>query len=83
MSVDASSPGSTDKAADPIVIDIGKQRRKRVKQLRKGGGKLMDEVHAAIGELRRSGSISSSAQPVIVIVRERERPMRGFMPSMF
>ena len=83
MSPDPTHAGTTDKSADPIVVDIGKQRRKRVKQLRKGGGKLMDEVHAAIGELRRSGSISGSAQPVIVIVRERPRKMRGFMPSMF
>lgn len=83
MSPDATATGSTDTAADPIVVDIGKQRRKRVKQLRRGGGKLMDEVHAAIGELRRAGSISATAQPVIVIVRERPRRMRGFMPSMF
>ena len=54
-----------------------------MKQLRRGGGKLMDEVQAAIGELRRSGSIAGSVQPVIVIVQERPRRMRGFMPNMF
>lgn len=82
MSPEATAHPTTDTATDPIVVDIGRQRRKRVKQLRQGGGKLMDDVQAAIGELRRTGSISGTVQPVIVIVREKPRRMRGFMPGM-
>ena len=77
----AGSTAST--GAEPIVFDIGKQRRKRIKQLRRGEGKLMNEVQAAIGELRRTGSISGNAQPIIIIVREKPRGARGFMPKMF
>lgn len=62
----------------PIVVDIGTQRPKRIKQLRQGRGKLMDEINLLLNELRADGAISSSAQPVIVVVRERT-PARSLL----
>jgi hypothetical protein len=63
----------------PVVIDLGKQRAKRVKELRKGKqGKLFSEVSEAIAALRADGTIAASAQPVIVVVRER-RKKRGVL----
>jgi hypothetical protein len=57
----------------PIVVDMGKQRRKLVKRLRRGTGKLMDEVNSTIEELKTSGTISGTAQPIIFVVREKRR----------
>ncbi|HEX7797809.1 MAG TPA: hypothetical protein VF456_25785 [Vicinamibacterales bacterium] len=65
----------------PVVLDFGKHRRKQIKSLRKGSGKLMDEVRAAVDELRLAGTIARGAQPVIVVVREKCRRSRGFIPS--
>jgi len=59
--------------ASPIILDIGRKNRKQVKQLRQGKGKLLQEVNNCIEELKTSGNITASAQPVIVIVRERPR----------
>src|SRR5262249_4824943 len=56
-----------------IVVDLGKKRRKQIKQLREGKGKLMEEVSEAIQELKTSGQISGSAVPVVVVVRQRPR----------
>jgi len=61
----------------PLVLDLGKQRRKRVRQLRRGEGKLMDEVNASLEELRTAGALAAEAQAVVVIVREKRRKMRG------
>lgn len=55
----------------PIVIDLGKKSRKRVKQLRRGEGPLLKEVADAIEELKAAGTVSASAQPVIVVVRQK------------
>ena len=72
--VKSGHPGTAaDKSGAPIVIDLGKQRRKRVRQLRKGRGRLMDEVNQVIADLKQSGSISEATQPVIVIARQRKR----------
>lgn len=58
----------------PVVIDLGKQRRKRIKDLSKGKpGKLMEEVQDAIAALRSEGAIAELAQPIIIIVKERRR----------
>ena len=66
--------------ASPIVLDFGKHRRKAVRALRKGEGKLMGEVSAALDELRASGAVSSSAQPIIIIVQQKRRRNNGFLP---
>lgn len=68
------SPKTTEVAASaPIVVDVGKKRRKQIRQLRKGQGKLMSEINQIVDELRLAGSISASSQPVIVVVRQKRR----------
>jgi hypothetical protein len=57
----------------PIVVDLGKKRRKQIKQLREGRGRLMDEVNSLVQELRTAGSISAAAQPVVIVVREKRK----------
>ena len=67
------SPGSGP-TTSPIVIDLGKKSRKRVRQLRKGKpGKLTDQVKGAIAHLQSEGVVGAGAQPVIIIVRNRRK----------
>lgn len=68
----------------PIVIDLGKHRRKRVKQLRNGAGPLAEEVNGCLAELRLNGTVSPNAQTVVVVVRERRRrnkTLKGLVPG--
>ncbi|MCA9537735.1 MAG: hypothetical protein KC620_02530 [Myxococcales bacterium] len=65
-------------AANPIVIDLGKQKKNRVSKLSKGKGPLMDDVGQAIEELRQQGVLGASAQPVIVVVRQKRKKNRRF-----
>lgn len=65
---------STEASAQPIIVDLGKKSRKRVKKLRKGKqGKLMDKVMEVLGEMKEAGAMPASAQPVVIVVRERGR----------
>jgi uncharacterized protein DUF6200 len=57
----------------PVVVDMGKKSRKQIKQLREGRGRLMAEVADLLEELRVAGTISASAQPVVVVVRQRRK----------
>jgi Family of unknown function (DUF6200) len=70
-------PATTTNVAPPVVLDLGKQRRKRIKQLRRGEGRLMDEVNGSVEELRTAGAIGADAQAVVIIVREKRRKTRG------
>jgi hypothetical protein len=68
-------------ARAPIVVDLGKQRRKVIKQLRRGDGRLMDEVRNSLEQLRTAGTIPATVQPVIVIVKEKRRKRSGLFPG--
>jgi|RhiMethySRZTD1v2_1073278.scaffolds.fasta_scaffold1359405_1 hypothetical protein len=60
-------------AAGAVVVDLGKKRRKQIKQLREGRGKLMDQVNQLVSELRAAGSISAGTQPLVVVVQQRRK----------
>lgn len=77
--VDASKAASS---SAPIVVDIGKKARKQIKRLRQGKGKLLQQVNGAIQELRAGGTITATAQPVIIVVREKRRASK-MMPMNF
>lgn len=66
----------------PVIIDLGKHRRKRIKGLRKGTGSLTEEVSGCIEELKASGAIAANAQPVIVVVREKRRKLTSLIPGL-
>jgi hypothetical protein len=65
----------------PVVLDLGKQRRKRVKELRRGEGKLMADIIDALDELRTAGTLSANAQPVVVVVQQKRRKMKSLIPG--
>ena len=64
------------KAVEPVIIDLGKKKRKRIKKLRRGCGSLIDQVSQTIEELKQTGAVQKNAQPVIVIVRQKSRNRR-------
>lgn len=68
-----SSTTAAKEAPPPVVIDLGKYKRKRVRRLRKGKGRLMDRALDAVDDLRDAGQIAEDAQPVIVVVRQKRR----------
>lgn len=69
----APAPDLTAEKDAPIILDLGKKSRKQIRRLRKGRGKLMDRVASVIDELKADGSIKDSAQPVIIVIRQRAK----------
>lgn len=65
-----------------VILDLGKKKRKDVKQLRGGKGKLLEEISSSIEELRTTGAVSASAQPIIVVVREKDKK-RQMLPMLY
>jgi hypothetical protein len=60
-----------------VVIDLGRQNRKKVKRLRKGEGPLMDDLTQAIQELKSTGKLGASATPVVVLVEKKPSSLFG------
>ena len=66
----------------PIVIDLGKRKRKRIKQLKQGRGPLVADVDATMAELvRQMGAAAGGKEFVpVVVVFERKPKKRATMP---
>jgi hypothetical protein len=69
---------------DPIVINLGKQKRKRIKQLMKGKGRLWDDVEdvvAEVGELLGDEIEGKIIVPVVLVYNKK--PKRKQLRNMF
>lgn len=63
----------------PVIIDLGRQRRRALKNLKRGEGKLWDEVLDVIEEVKDLLGTDAEGKvllPVILIYRERSRRRR-------
>jgi Family of unknown function (DUF6200) len=63
-------PAATNGVA-PVIVDLGSAKKKQIKDLAKGQGKLTQRVLGVIDELKSDGTLNGSAQPVIVIVKKK------------
>jgi len=54
-----------------IVLDLGAKRRKQIKRLKRGRGRLFERVETTIGQLRSDGEIAEGAQVVVVVVKQK------------
>jgi len=60
----------------PVILDLGKAKRKEIRQLRDGQGPLVNEVQSALHDVAQSlGEQAQGAQivPVVLIYRKRSR----------
>ena len=65
------APAAPTTTENPIVVlDLGKRSKKKVKQLRKGTGRLMDRVLDTVEQLQVDGEVEADHQIVVVVVRQ-------------
>jgi hypothetical protein len=58
-----------------VIVDLDEaQPARQVSRLRKGKGKLLTKVERIVGDLVEAGTIKSTAQPVVLVVREIPSP---------
>jgi hypothetical protein len=77
-------PGTS--AIPPVVVDLGKPKRKDVRALKRGEGKLMEDVNKVIEEIRANSSALANKELVPVVVlyrRESRRKSMGMFPFNF
>jgi hypothetical protein len=63
----------------PIIIDLGKEKSRALKNLKKGEGKLWDEVLDVVEEVKDMLGMDADGKvlvPIVLIYRERSRRRR-------
>ncbi|MEA2817922.1 MAG: hypothetical protein QOI93_5813 [Rhodospirillaceae bacterium] len=76
----AAEPRHHEKSGTPIVVvDLDEPQPTRlVRRLRKGQGKLMTRVERIVADLVEVGTVKSTAQPVVIVMRETSLPFWSF-----
>ena len=68
----------------PVIVDLGKRKRKAIKDLRNGTGYLMEEVDQAVARARSGLPDAEQNKPVVpvVILYRKKRKRRGGRKSL-
>jgi hypothetical protein len=67
----------------PIIVDLGKKKRKDIRRLKRGQGKLMDEVAETLTQVRNNlGPDADYKQlvPVVIVYRQKRKGGSGIVP---
>jgi len=65
----------------PIIVSLGKKKRKAIKQLKRGKGSAMTEVMDVIDQVQETLGAQAEGKilvPVVVIYQRKQRRFRGF-----
>lgn len=57
------------KSPAPIIVDLGKQRRSKIKQLKNGYGPLMDQIRSTV-QVEKDGA---SSVPVVILYEKKAK----------
>lgn len=64
----------------PIILDLGKKKRRAIKDLKRGRGRLMDDVEQTLEEVRESlGAQANDKElvPIVMIYKKKSRRRKG------
>jgi hypothetical protein len=68
----------------PIVVDLGKAKKKRIRQLKRGRGPLVLEVQDVVNEVSASlGEEGAGKQLVPIVVLYRRKQRKGYRGGLF
>ena len=75
----------TESEIRPVVVDLGKKKAKAIKALKRGEGKLMDDVAQVVEEVRANLSKELAGKeliPVVIIYQKKQnrRKAGGLIP---
>lgn len=59
--------------ANMLVVDVGKkQSKKRIRQLRRGRGRLLERINDTVADMQANGALKQDAQLVVFVVRRKK-----------
>ena len=66
----------TGKTADPVIIKLGKHKRKAIRKLSRGRGRLFCKVLETHARLHAKEGEGGESAPVFVVVKQKKRKNR-------
>jgi hypothetical protein len=70
-------------ASVPVIVNLGKKTKKEIKKLKKGSGKLLEEVADAMDEVRARLPEADKGKQIVPVVMFVERKAKKLMGGKF
>lgn len=70
----------------PVIVDLGKVKRKAAKRLKRGRGKLVDEIDQVIAEVKANLGEEAAGKellPVIILYEKKRKKNKRRRVSLF
>jgi hypothetical protein len=64
----------------PVIVDLGKRKKKEIRDLKNGCGKLMTEVDVAVDHARSTlpdAEKNKGVIPVVIVYRKKKKGRKG------
>jgi hypothetical protein len=75
--VNSANGTSSADETEMVFLDLGSKKKKDIKRLRKGRGKLMTRIQDTVEQLKANKEIADSSPVVVVVVKQKKS--RGFL----
>jgi hypothetical protein len=65
----------------PVIVSLGKKKKKQIRRLKRGKGRTMDEVLDVIDQVQANLGDQAAGKilvPVVLIYRQKQRRFRGW-----
>ena len=82
----ASHPSRNGNQLPPVVVDLGKTKKKLIRALKQGEGKLMEDVTEAVEAVRSNLAPELDGKvlvPVVIVYERKAGRKGGFLPFAF
>jgi hypothetical protein len=80
------SPASSVDQFPPVVLDLGKTKKKLIKALKEGEGKLMEDVTHAMEAVRSNLGAEVEGKilvPIVIVYEKKAARKSGLLPFSF
>jgi len=79
-------PKAAPEGVAPIIVDLGKKKAKAIKALKRGDGRLMDEVDQVISDVGAElGADADKTElvPIVLVYRRKEKRRARGLAGLF
>jgi hypothetical protein len=78
----AEHPTAERNASPPVVVDLGSASAKRIRKLKRGTGKLQNEVQDVMAQIRAEMGVDAAGKhlvPVVVVYSRKKKRARSIL----
>jgi hypothetical protein len=71
--------GGASGTLQPVIIDLGKTKQKKIKDLKRGRGELLEKIDQIVAEAGAQAGADKEILPVVILYRKKAKRGGGML----